>query len=108
MRLPRFRFTVRGLMIAVATFAAALGVLAERRAGFLRIAQGHGAARRPLIPMCNILDTWWHGEMEQKYERAARSPWLPVAPDPPSPSALIPPSDFDEDYPSLNSAKREV
>ncbi len=28
----------------------------------------------------------WHLALSRKYERAARSPWLPVAPDPPNPS----------------------
>lgn len=27
----------------------------------------------------------WHVALSRKYERAARSPWFPVAPDPPEP-----------------------
>jgi hypothetical protein len=27
----------------------------------------------------------WHARLRRKYERAARSPWLPLAPDPPPP-----------------------
>jgi hypothetical protein len=28
----------------------------------------------------------WHLELRDKYRRASRHPWLPVAPDPPEPS----------------------
>src|ERR1700678_4432361 len=32
-----------------------------------------------------------HRRLKAKYELAARSPWLPVAPDPPSPDGVTPP-----------------
>ena len=37
----------------------------------------------------------YHGKLREKYERAARFPWLPVASDPPGPSTPPwPPTDW--------------
>ncbi len=85
MKLPRL--TIRRLMLVVAIAGLVLGVLVERRARFLRIAARHKIPasdpafnyRGFYIPRRLI----YHGMMESKYERAARYPWLPVAPDPP-------------------------
>ncbi len=89
MPFPRVRFTLRRMMIAVAIVAILLG-LAEmtrrRRAAFREkstairwseYVEGHGK-RRPEIAE-------HYRRMAEKYERAARYPWLPVAPDPPEP-----------------------
>ena len=43
--MPRGRFTVKGMMVAVALVAAILGLLVERRARFRRIALAHKAER---------------------------------------------------------------
>lgn len=91
--MPRVRLTVRELMIAVAIVGAGLGILAERRARFLRIAARHEEAARPFPLYTGYfvpLETWWHAELQAKYERAARSPWLPVGADPPCPKAIRP------------------
>ncbi len=89
--MPRFRFTVRRMMIAVAVGAFVMGLLAERRARFNRIADWHHA-----YVMDHQYQTWlslagreapfpYHERMALKYYDAARHPWLPVAPDPPEP-----------------------
>ena len=95
MRLPRFRFTVRRMMIAVAIVGVTIGVLAVRRSAFLRRADHYHRVSRSYIalqlptPPGEFPDAsyWrqiiWAGKMRAKYERAARYPWLPVAPDPP-------------------------
>lgn len=90
MRLTRPRFTVRWLMIAVAIVAVVLGLsrwLWNRSVAFRAIADVHNAHRMGSIPMHTGNLPWlmYHIEMEKKYDRAARYPWLPVAPDPPEP-----------------------
>lgn len=106
MRLPRL--TIRHLMLAVAVVAAAIGgdlMLKRRAAEFARRAQGfrdraefhllsHKISQGCLIFVPDepedvppetpgraavVLDL----TLARKYERAARSPWLPVEPDPP-------------------------
>jgi hypothetical protein len=91
-RLPRVRFTVRRLMVAVAVVGITLGALAacrSRSARFREIRDRHRAAMivgfeapGEAAPAAR-LD--WHRAIERKYEYAARHPWLPVAPDPPEP-----------------------
>ncbi len=78
-------------MVAVAVAGVALGILAERRARFLRIAARYEDASRHvwlypgfLIPRQAFYD--W--AMQRKYERAARFPWLPVEADPPEPAKM--------------------
>ncbi len=104
MPLPRVRFTVRRLMVAVAIVAAVLAgleALRMRRAEFQRVSVLH---RRHLLTLgrWELLDPVaqradeeaqargdprksWHLHLADKYRRAARYPWLPVAPDPPEP-----------------------
>jgi hypothetical protein len=41
MRLPRMRFTIRRMMVAIAVVAAILGLIEERRARFRRISLAH-------------------------------------------------------------------
>lgn len=96
MRMPRFRFTMRGLMIAVAVVGVLIWIVWDRA----------GAKYRETAYLYRTLaDKQWTGpplteeqasvrqrrfqeytaEMARKYERAARYPWLPVEPDTPEP-----------------------
>jgi hypothetical protein len=102
MKLPSPRFTVRRLMIAVAVVGLLAGIgknLSRRSMRFKEIAQGHRDETHVFrCGMVNIdeLDSRvreafrqedirvdFHARMAEKYERAARYPWLPVEPDPP-------------------------
>ncbi len=91
MKLPRVRFTVRRMMVAVAAVACIFwaSLLIERRRRFLIIIDSH---RMPDARFLRYHDAdyelrliRWHDEMQAKYEFAAAHPWLPVAPDPPAP-----------------------
>jgi hypothetical protein len=114
MRLPRMRFTVRRLMIAVAFLALFLGgwVWMERKsARFSDLANWHHSQITCIFDGCmgadgefvyeatslpqrdgdppvslrqQRIDTW-HRQISMKYWAAARRPWLPVEPDPPEP-----------------------
>ncbi len=92
MRLPRPRFTVRRLMVAVAIMGIVLGVTIERRNRFRKIAAQHQAEfenlvnRSPYVTFGNLGEAInrrleWHYTMRLKYENAAHHPWLPVSPD---------------------------
>jgi hypothetical protein len=94
MRIPRVRFTTGGLMVAVAIAALAIGMVARsRRLG--EVATRHRARSfeesqlmpRPGGGMVELLTKRgeWHRTMADKYERAARRPWLPIPPDPTQP-----------------------
>jgi hypothetical protein len=111
MRIPRLRFTVRRLMLAVAVVAALLGCadLWRRREHYRRLAETHALSEMvlrvdsvmargdptggPGVRLLDLSDSleeaakWadYHAGLRRKYERAARYPWLPVAPDPPPP-----------------------
>ena len=93
MRMPRVRFTVRQLMITAAMVAVlmAAGVWLQRRTAHLkrlsRLQSGEANRWELLLtessvngPLASaILDkVHWHDAMAARYERAARSPWLPV------------------------------
>jgi hypothetical protein len=109
MRMPRVRFTVRRLMIAVAVAALLLGgdVLWRKRAGYLARANVEAASEMQSRALIKVYESaietsaapsvadgyrhWvevhreeadYHGRLRRKYERAARYPWLPVEPDP--------------------------
>jgi hypothetical protein len=111
MRLPRFRFTVRRMMVVVAIVGTLFGFTAIgiRRSAFLRRAEAHGKAAREQEAIAEYLaiartykinaagtgfiltPDWsgrakalrsYHDQLQNKYLRAARYPWLPVAPDP--------------------------
>jgi hypothetical protein len=86
MKLPRI--TVRRLMVAVAIFGimAGGGVEARRRHDrFLAVAERHWWATLTWPLRLDPREFEWHRAMQAKYERAARYPWLPVAPDTPVP-----------------------
>jgi hypothetical protein len=114
-RLPRVRFTVRQLMVAVAAIAVLLtaGIVGQRWMDFSRRARSHadqawgysleagnsyqlayddirsgngGSARQSAEEGA----TWrglalYHDTLRRKYERAMWRPWALVAPDPPAP-----------------------
>lgn len=86
MRFPRMQFSVRRLMVAVVIVGSVLGILSERRARFLEIAERHKFS--PSDPAFSyfpcgglLLEMAYHENMVSKYEHAARYPWLPVGPD---------------------------
>ena len=95
----RPRCTVRRLMVAVAIVGVVLGVMIERNSRFRKLASLHQAECEKLLKMPIIMFAGssddpvmrrleWHYPMKLKYERAARYPWLPAAPDPPEPEYL--------------------
>lgn len=113
MRLPRIRFSLKNLMIAVAIIGTILGTLAERRTRFRRLSveydrawtelrvsdlelyllltvsqgesnESYDERRRAAAPLVQYLE--YCGQMEVKYASASERPWLPVAADPPRPS----------------------
>ncbi len=87
MKLPRVRFTVRRMMVAVAVFAVTVSLvspsiqerLRRRCVEFSFVSYYHAFCRDGGDP------TGYHAKMQAKYEWAARYPWLPVAPDAPEP-----------------------
>jgi hypothetical protein len=108
MKLPRPRFTLRRLMVAVAVAACLLGLEATRRrwddasTGYRLLAEAYlqkardasEKATRIAIALRSdeapeiareqrLADRW--GALMRKYSRAADRPWLPVEPDPPGP-----------------------
>jgi hypothetical protein len=87
MRLPRPQFTVRRLMVAVAVVLGLSRWLWNRSVAFRSIADAQNAKRMGGIPMHteNLPRLLYHIEIGNKYDRAARNPWLPVGPDPPEP-----------------------
>lgn len=105
------RFTIRTLMIVIATIASALGCVVERHSRFSRLAAFHKSCfveiqdlqvfrlQGPCEAGCIINGrpvsfregryvaalNAWHEELSQKYSLAAKFPWLPVARDAPRP-----------------------
>lgn len=97
MRMPRV--TIRRAMLLVVIIAMALAVVA-RRSRFLELSEYHRAhagtptaiteSSRTYFAVEHADGTrdfissrrhWWHVSLQEKYERAARYPWLPVEPD---------------------------
>ena len=93
MPLPRPRFTVRTLMVAVAIVAVVLGGSIERRNRFRKLAALHQSKFNILLERSPCIGFFggavdrlgWHETMKFKYDDAARYPFLPVRPDPPEP-----------------------
>jgi hypothetical protein len=102
MRLPRF--SLRTLMVAVATIGllVGLGIEGERRRKHFRMEQidhymckGDAERERHIFSNPVVLDPGriavldlriaYHEQMARKYAWAERYPWLPVWPDPPEP-----------------------
>lgn len=86
--MPRARFTVRGLMIAVAVagLICCAWPLHRRRVEFLHVAEIEDAMAE-LGRLSSVRAEWieYHRRLATKYRRAARYPWLSVEPDPPEP-----------------------
>ncbi len=101
MAFPRVRFTVRRMMVAVAVVGVVLCLhlyLREKAdplsRGYREIADRHemrlhqismDIVYRPAEKARWMLHAAHHAAMVEKYSRAARYPFLPVAPDPPEP-----------------------
>jgi hypothetical protein len=93
MRLPRVRFTVRRLMIAVAIVGLMLGLtlwMKRRSAEFQKKARFYDGMFITMFwqdhsPPPGLAHNLWVGEMATKYRYAASYPWWPVEPDPPEP-----------------------
>jgi hypothetical protein len=89
MRLPRPRYTVRRLMVAVAIIAVATytGIVVWRIETYAMRADAHArhinSGHSFKYDSIDLIQ--WHERMRLKYENAARNPWFPVAPDPPEP-----------------------
>lgn len=112
MRLPGVRFTVRGMMIAVAVIALVVGggITWARQRAYKRMASAYAVRQTALekgvgrwlarerrrklegLPLdCGLegpyyrrseKEVQWNALLRRKYERAAARPWLPVEPDP--------------------------
>ena len=108
--MPRVRFTVRGMMVAVAIVGMACGgeLIRRRRNYYLNEADTYAYGERifresadePLegcragqvsreaqarFKVETLATADHYAALKRKYARAARYPWLPVAPDPPEP-----------------------
>src|SRR4051794_8772311 len=109
MRLPRVRFTVRRLVVAIALVAGGFDAsswIGRRRDRFQRLGSyhrhqivcvlwghpgpdgeyvyeptSHDQQGKPVSARQQRIDRW-HESLAQRYWNAARSPWLPVPPDP--------------------------
>ncbi len=105
MKLPRVRFTVRRLMVAVAIVALMLGWIASLRATAGRrraiaddhesVLAGQGIVRTGTGGSWYPVDdkptsereavVMWRIQLADMYRAAADQPWLRLAPDPPEP-----------------------
>jgi hypothetical protein len=116
--LPRIRFTVRRLMVLVAILGLVVGVIVlseRRRVWFRGLANEHLEKGLRYFVVLGGGDSEYqrkslrlweerygafvahHGRLHDKYEWAARYPWLPVAADPPEPAAPPwPPTEWPE------------
>jgi hypothetical protein len=93
--MPRVRFTVRRLMIAVAIFALVLGGLVARGRHLRHVGDEFERKGRKLyleyrrgdwIEKSTVAENRWlayYLRMRDKYRKAARRPWLRVDPVPP-------------------------
>jgi hypothetical protein len=91
MRLPRVRFTVRRMMVAVAISAIAIGagIWAERMWRYSRDLRGHAVAYRVTEEILrshgNDREAERFALMRGKYDDAAGHPWSGINEDPPGP-----------------------
>jgi hypothetical protein len=109
MRLTRVRFTIRGLMVAIAILAVVLGIVdgvRRRRESFARRARMYaqkardeirdaenyqitrrgsefGYDARTTAAHYELVEHYW--ALQEKYDQAAARPWRLIAPDPPAP-----------------------
>ena len=96
MRLPRFRFTIRRMMVLVAVVAIivalTLRMAARHHMMIIHIqswGENRGFSHNPNLAPAEqaraLRRVKHHWELIGKYQRAARYPWLPIEPDPPEP-----------------------
>jgi hypothetical protein len=96
MKLPRLRFTVRRLIIVVAVFAVVVWIIRLRglsreyallatAAHWDRFAASEYSPRDEAGAVRKVRRIQHYRRLAEKYDFAARYPWLPVAPDPPEP-----------------------
>ncbi|AGA28447.1 hypothetical protein [Singulisphaera acidiphila] len=110
--MPRFRFRMRGILVAVAVVGILLGLhqwMSRRARRFHAISESHRSrlslvisgpvtSEGDFLGVPSVLDRdlktvsrhrarkeLWHYTMSVRYKRAAERPWLPVPPDPPEP-----------------------
>lgn len=87
MRVPRVRFTVRRLMIAVAVAGLVCSLpeaMERRRLAFTGMSNYHFNKLITLSKSTNPQYAY-HYKLHLKYYEASKRPWLPVWPDPPEP-----------------------
>lgn len=85
MKIPRPRFTVRRLMVAVAVAALALGLglwMTRRNAAFRRESDRHFWACMDCLSRSWAGRAVYHREMSARYRWAADYPWFQAAPGP--------------------------
>lgn len=115
MRMPRFRIRTLMIMVAVAAVLTGVGIDFRRRVGYRQsMLRRHHEASLPwycelyadagglsdpsdeivspgpgldIVLKAEAIDrrSEYHVRMKEKWTHAVRSPWLPVAPDPPPP-----------------------
>lgn len=84
--MPRLRFTVRRMMVAVAIAAIGLGVAMQMRSRaryFTGRTMWH--SHYSTVVINEKAKIQYHLDLWFKYQWAADYPWLPVMPDPPEP-----------------------
>jgi hypothetical protein len=111
MRLPRLRFSVRSLMVAVLVVAVSIESvrLARRSSEYGEKARLHASLARTYSVAPSTLNLGsnltqadrdelfeeirrvrdYHARIEEKYAHLARRPWLSAEPDPPEPGCRI-------------------
>jgi hypothetical protein len=87
---PRVRFTLRRMVVGIAILGLAFGVTSwlQRMRGRAISYQSMADRHAKLMVRGSHNSTArmrHHLTLRDKYEEAARYPWLPVAPDPPEP-----------------------
>ena len=94
MGMPRVRFTIRRLMVAVAVVAIYFGWSRwmERRSERFRALWidhinkvGEISSPKPELLRPHEVQGYYHLKIGEKYRAAMNRPWLPVEPDPPEP-----------------------
>jgi hypothetical protein len=105
--MPRFRFTIRRMMIAVAIVGLTLGLagLWRRSKDLRRLAEEHDNLEQSILPVVIdaastpsdprlpqgasirslLCQAEYHRKLSRKYWRASARPWLAVEADPPEP-----------------------
>jgi hypothetical protein len=115
--MPRFRFTIRRMIAAVAIVAVIFWLtrLSRQYAGIADFHTKRAAEWRNafvssnlvfIIPTEELLKrVQWHDEMAAKYDRASRLPFLPIGPNPPEPKPERP-SSMNLDIPRAHMAEK--